>query len=122
MGIQDKHDRRTFQHFVKFADDGTVAAVVEVADGQPEPDDDEASVYIDVTPLHPFDVAGVSVNRADIAAAKDSPRKPPDASPLLSVPLERPVRSPRAKEARQALRVALDTVKTVQVRAKDARG
>ena len=111
MGLADKHDPRTFQHFVKLTDEGTVAAVVAVAEGQPEPDDDESSVYIDVTTVHPFDMTGVSVKRGDIAAAKDPPRArtPPESSPVLTIPPAKPARSPRAIEARQALRVALET-------------
>jgi hypothetical protein len=66
MSIKDPHDRRTFQHFVKLADDGTVAAIVEYADGSlvhsdEHPVDAAGSVYINVTELVPVDFTGVQV-------------------------------------------------------------
>lgn len=47
MSIPDKHDPRAFNHYAKMADDGTVAAIVEIAAGF-IPQDIEA-VYADVT-------------------------------------------------------------------------
>lgn len=48
MGLSDPHDRRTFTHYVKVSAIGTVAAIVEVADGFAAPDD---ATYVDVTAI-----------------------------------------------------------------------
>lgn len=39
MGIPDKHDPRAFTHYEKVAKDGTVVAVIELADGTIPPTD-----------------------------------------------------------------------------------
>lgn len=125
MGIKDQHDPRSFQHFAKFAEDGTIAAIVEVADGQPEPDDDDAAVYVDVTDLHPFDVREVSVPRAQVAAAKDArPTKkdPPPDSPTGPPARKPPTRNQAAQDARRTLKAALTTAHRDQRAAKESRG
>lgn len=53
MGLADPHDPRTFTHFAKLNPDGSVAAIVEVADtdvyvNHPSAD---GNVYVDVTAL-----------------------------------------------------------------------
>lgn len=116
MGIKDPHDPRSFQHFVKFADDGTVAAIVEVADGQPEPDDLHQSVYLNMTDRHPFDMRDVTVDPALVAAAKVSaepvaerttPELSEPASPMPVSHTPAPTVSPAVQDARQALKAAL---------------
>jgi hypothetical protein len=69
-------EKREFRHFAKFASDGTVAAIVEVAVGAPDPVDGEDSVYVDVTDLWPYDFAAVrmppgQVKHTERAALKD---------------------------------------------------
>jgi hypothetical protein len=54
-------EKREFRHFAKFAPDGTVAAIVEVANGAPDPEDGEDSTYVDVTDLWPYDFSTVHV-------------------------------------------------------------
>lgn len=42
-------EKRAFRHYVKFTEEGAVAAVVQVDASLPPPTDDAASVYVDVT-------------------------------------------------------------------------
>lgn len=53
MGLKDPHDSRTFTHFAKLNPDGTVAAIVEVADSALPNFDPGAdgNCYVDVTDL-----------------------------------------------------------------------
>ncbi len=53
MGLKDPHDPRTFTHFAKLNADGSVAAIVEVADTSLttyHPNQD-GNAYVDVTAL-----------------------------------------------------------------------
>ncbi len=66
MSVPDKHDKRRFRHIVKLAADGTVLAVIEVADGKPLPPDSDAVLHVDATPLYPFDLGGVKLAKATV--------------------------------------------------------
>jgi len=44
-----RRDPRTFRPFVKLAADGSIAAVVHVADGSPAPVDGAGSIFVDVS-------------------------------------------------------------------------
>lgn len=60
MGLPSgTHDKRTFRHYAKLAEDGTVAAIVELADGAPDLLDGDQSDYVEVTDLHPYDFTGM---------------------------------------------------------------
>lgn len=63
----DPHDPRVFRHFAKMAADGSVAAIVEVADGSADPPDVAAGQLVDVSKLYPFDFTGVKVAPATLA-------------------------------------------------------
>ena len=80
MGIPSgTHDPRQFRHYAKMAADGSVAAIVEVADGLPAPTDGEQSLYIDVTDLHPYDFRGVvasAVQQAPVVVTTHADRVP----------------------------------------------
>lgn len=84
MGLPSgTHDPRTFRHLAKLAKDGSVIAIVEVADGYADPIDGEQSRYVEVTDLYPYDFAGV---RVDLAAAPLPPvfvTAPPLDAPAL---------------------------------------
>ncbi len=64
--IKDPHDPRTFRQIAKLAADGTVLALIQVADTAPLPPDADAYLHIDVTPLYPVDLGGVKVAKATI--------------------------------------------------------
>ncbi len=66
MSLPDKHDRRRFRHVAVLAADGTVLATTEVAEGSPLPPDTDARFHIEITPLYPYDLAGVTVAKATI--------------------------------------------------------
>lgn len=66
------HDPRTFRQFARLADDGTVLAVIEVADGSPDPEDDEGSPYMDVTALPRDKVAVLTVKRQAVQAIRQA--------------------------------------------------
>ena len=72
MSLPDKHDKRRFRHVVKLAADGTVLAVIEVADGKPLPPDSDAVLHVDATPLYPFDLGGVKLLKA-VVDTRDPP-------------------------------------------------
>ncbi len=73
MGIASgSHDQRTFRHYAKMGADGSVVAIVAVAEGSPAPIDGEHSLYVDVTDVHPYDFRGVSI--AMPAAPAHSPQ------------------------------------------------
>ncbi len=72
MSIPDKHDKRRFRHVVQLAADGTVLAVIEVADGHPLPPDSDAVLHVDATPLYPFDFTGVKLLKA-VVDTRDAP-------------------------------------------------
>lgn len=55
------------------ADDGSVEAIIQVADGTPEPDDDEQSVYVNITEWHPYQFNGtVKARPADVSNARNA--------------------------------------------------
>ena len=66
MGLADRHDPRTFRHFTKVAADGSVAAIVEVAEGTPDPTDAAGSLYVEVTDLHPYDFGKARIIAAPV--------------------------------------------------------
>ncbi len=71
MGLStDPHDKRAFQRFLKFNDDGSVAAVVDVAAGAAAPADDKGTVYLDVTYLPPVTLDTIRVDPALLTAKK----------------------------------------------------
>lgn len=70
MSVADPHDKRLFNRFVKFNDDGTVAATVDVADGASLPVDAQGTVFVDVTSLAPADFHAVRVDPALLTARK----------------------------------------------------
>lgn len=77
--IKDKHDDRKFRHFAKFNSDGTVAAVVEVAEDSQPPSDQSDSLYIDFTDLHPMDLTKVKVAKTHLDAIQNAKRAIKDA-------------------------------------------
>lgn len=75
MGIKDPHDRRPMTHFAKLNADGTVAAIVEVADesvalNHPSAD---GNIYVDVTELRQqrIDPFLVTVDTKELTAVRD---------------------------------------------------
>lgn len=58
MGLTDPHDARRFTSFAKLNADGTVAAIVEIADAMlPHRDpSDDGNCYVEVTDLRKSDV------------------------------------------------------------------
>lgn len=58
-------DPRRFRHYAKFADDGTVAAVVAFTNGV-LPNDAEQSLYVDITELHPYDLRDVKLTKQQL--------------------------------------------------------
>lgn len=69
MGLPDKHDKREFRHFAKIDADGHVVAVLEIADGQPDPADGVGSLYVEITDLHPYEFTDVTVPLDAVQAA-----------------------------------------------------
>lgn len=71
-------DKRTFRHFVRFSPDGSVEAIIALADGSHAAEaydrgddiDNAGTLHVDVTPLHPYDFTGVRVKPADVAAKR----------------------------------------------------
>jgi hypothetical protein len=63
MGLKGSdNDPRLFQHFAKLNPDGSVAAIVEVADTDAEAyKDTRGTLFVNVTDLYPYDFAGVKV-------------------------------------------------------------
>jgi hypothetical protein len=62
MNIKDPHDKREFRRYVKLNDDGTVAAIVDVAAGLPPPTDSVRSVYVDITDFKGVDLHTLAVH------------------------------------------------------------
>ena len=76
MGLKSTtRDPRTFRHFARMAADGTVAAVIALADGsltaeafdRGEDIDEAKNVYVDVTDLYPHDLRTARVKTVDVA-------------------------------------------------------
>jgi|KBSSwiStaDraftv2_1062776.scaffolds.fasta_scaffold00996_19 hypothetical protein len=75
MGLPDTHDGREFRQYARLAPDGSVAAIVEVAEGLTVPSDAAGNLYVEVTDLHPNDYRAVRVppglvQRADVHAIR----------------------------------------------------
>lgn len=68
MGLlsRDPADPRRYNHYAKLADDGTVAAIVEVVEGAPAPTD---GIYVQVDGSYPYDFLGVAIP-AEVASVK----------------------------------------------------
>lgn len=71
MSFVDPHDTRRFNRFVKFNDDGSVAATVDVAEGAAPPSDLLGTVFLDVTALAPADLHAVRIDPRLILARKN---------------------------------------------------
>ncbi len=61
-------EQRTFRHFAKLNEDGTVAAIVEVADGAPRP---VGALYVEVTDLWPYQLFDATAKIADVQKGDD---------------------------------------------------
>ncbi len=74
MGIPDKHDPRSFNHFAQFDADGNLTAMIEVADTAPEPESTPERVHVDVTDLMPLAAEALTFTDqklADMLAVKN---------------------------------------------------
>jgi hypothetical protein len=103
MGLTDPHDDRSFQRFVKFNDDGTIAAVVDVAQEAGAPADTAGSVYLDVTAFGAVALDKLTVDPAILTAHKAATRATRDADVALRVAVQ------QEAAAQDTLRVAVDT-------------
>lgn len=56
MGFKDPHDPREFRRFAQCAADGTVLAMIEVADSAPDPVDTADTLHVDVSALGRVDI------------------------------------------------------------------
>lgn len=94
-------EQRTFRHFAKLDANGVIVAIVEVADGAPDPIDFAASVYVDVTDLWPYDLSAVRAKPFDVLAATPVVAVDADTKQLVAAP-----ETDRQRAAKAAIKAA----------------
>ena len=67
MGFKDPHDERQFRRFAQCAADGTVLAMIEVADSAPDPISTPTELHVDVSALGLVDLAAPAAKAAIIS-------------------------------------------------------
>lgn len=107
MALPDKHDPRRFTHFAQLADDGSVAAIVEVAEGSPEPSG--RFVHFDVTDQVPKDTKDILIPAhiaAKVAANTDAVQRA-DAQRQLDDAATKAAQAIKDQQAQQAAASAI---------------